>query len=293
MLGAWRVFLYPIHGKEEPTIIQFNELIHLLQGTGTDVWGCCAFDQVAGNLLPCRAQKRLMEGARSILIGMFPYFVNGEKGNLCQYARVPDYHHVVGGLLQKAACLLKENYPSFSFEPFVDNSPIPEVRTAALAGLGVIGDNGLLIHPKYGSWCVIGEIVTDLPVIPARGEPVHCMHCGACRRACPGGALEENLFIRDKCLSHITQKKKGLTPEEEQKIAQNGLCWGCDTCQTVCPYNQTVKINPIPAFAECYASSYPVEEVEIPRAWEWRGKAVIERNLGIILAKKGHTKPTK
>ena len=294
MLGARRAFMYDVDERREHLMIQLDEVMALLQKTGTDAWGCCAFDEIAGYLIPCRAQKRIVEGAQSILVGMFPYLVNGGEGNLCQYARVPDYHHVVGILLKNTVNGLKEQYPSFTFEPFVDNSPIPEVRAAALAGLGVIGDNGLLLHPKYGSWCVIGEIVTDLPVVPAGREPVHCIHCGACKRACPGGALGEGPFVRTKCLSDITQKKKELTPEEEQKIAQNGLCWGCDTCQMVCPYNREVEVCPIPDFARHYVSSYPLEgKDDVPRAWEWRGQAVIQRNLGIIQGGKDHTKPAK
>ncbi|CZT55784.1 epoxyqueuosine reductase [Solibaculum mannosilyticum] len=275
-------------------MIQFDAIVPLLQEAGTDIWGCCAFEKIADRLIPCRARKRLMDGAQSILVGLFPYLVRQEEGNLCRYARVPDYHCVVGDVLEGLQKRLKEAYPSFSFESFVDNSPIPEVQAAALAGLGTVGDSGLLLHPEYGSWCFIGEIVTDLPVKPTGKELVRCIHCGACRRACPGRTLGKENFVRTNCVSDITQKKKDLTEEEEEKIAQNGLCWGCDTCQLVCPYNREVTIRPLQAFAEHYVPSYPPEQGDdLPRAWEWRGEAVIQRNLRIILGKKGHTKPAK
>ena len=58
--------------------------------------------------------------------------------------------------------------------------------------------------------------------------------------------------------------------------------------------NREVTIRPLQAFAEHYVPSYPPEQGDdLPRAWEWRGEAVIQRNLRIILGKKGHTKPAK
>ena len=127
--------------------------------------GVCAFDDAANALLPCRAAARLPANAARILVTLFPYrFTDSGARNLSRYACVPDYHIAAGDWLRETAQELAAALPDWHFEPFIDNSPIPEVKAAALAGLGCIGDNGLLLHPQYGSWVFIGTIVTDAPL---------------------------------------------------------------------------------------------------------------------------------
>ena len=98
---------------------------------------------------------------------MFPYYLGEEyykNSNLSKYAVPDDYHKICGVYLEKAVSHLKEKYTEYSFEYFCDNSPINEVYAACLSGLGVKGENSLLINKTYGSFCFIGEIITDLDI---------------------------------------------------------------------------------------------------------------------------------
>lgn len=144
-------------------------------GCGLPLHGACAFAELSHNLLPCRAAARLPDKPGTVLTLLFPYrFPDRGPRNLSRYAAcLPDYHLAAGEVLSSAAAALRAAYPRYRFEPFVDNSPLPEVRAAALSGLGCIGDNGLLIHPVYGSWVFIAAIVTDmvLPLPPAGPPP--------------------------------------------------------------------------------------------------------------------------
>ena len=148
---------------------------------GFDAYGVCDFAAVSERLLPCRAAARLPAGARRVLALLFPYrFPDDDPSrNLSRYACVEDYHQAGGRVLRALAEDLAILSPGRAFEPFLDNSPLPEVYAAALCGLGVVGDNGLLIHPRYGSYVFIGAIVTDAPLPPTGGAVAACPHCGA------------------------------------------------------------------------------------------------------------------
>ncbi len=240
--------------------------------------------------LDCRARRRIPEGACSVIVLAFPYYT-GEHSpkNISRYAMIPDYHLVAGEYLRRICEHLRELFPSNHFEGFVDNSPLREVSCGQAAGLGVIGDNGLLIHPTYGSYLFLGEIVTDLPLVPNQPMGTGCLHCGACRRACPQGALQNNCSVElSLCRSHISQKKGELTPEEQEQLIQGGLIWGCDICNDVCPMNRNVTLTPIPEFLESlvpYLNEEQVLALLDRRAYNYRGKKTILRNYFLLFGR--------
>ena len=246
--------------------------------------GVCSFEPLRSRLIPCRAQARLPQNTQSVVVVLFPYHV-GKQGNLSRYAIVPDYHGVVVPVLEQLAAQLEETFSPWLFRAFCDNSPVPEVRAAAMSGLGAMGDNGLLIHPEYGSWVFIGEIVTDALLEPTGNGFAECLHCGRCSQLCPGGALHGTAFDRDRCLSHITQKKGELRPQEAALIQENGLAWGCDTCQEVCPLNRTARTTQIlPFLTGARETVEKGDALRFPdRAYLWRGPKVIERNIKLLL----------
>ncbi|MBR5134929.1 MAG: epoxyqueuosine reductase [Clostridia bacterium] len=243
--------------------------------------GVCAFDVEKRPLLSCRAMSRLPQEARSVVVVLFPYAFeeNGER-NISRYACVPDYHEAAGAVLAALCDDCRAMFPEEKFEAFMDNSPLPEVACAVAAGLGVRGDHGLLINETYGSYVFIGCIVTtaQLPCEEMSGE---CLHCGACARACGGGCL--SVGGRESCLSAITQKKGELTTEECAAIRRNGLLWGCDTCQEVCPMNRGKRIDPHPCFTwyDPLLTTASLSDLT-GKAYSWRGKAVLMRNLSIF-----------
>ncbi len=248
------------------------------------LWGICPFEKIKDGLIDCRAKNRLPQNPQTVIVACFPYLLDESEYsgiNISKYAVVTDYHKVAISRLEKAVSGLKELFPQNEFSAFSDNSPIPEVRTACLAGLGVRGMNSLLITEKYGSFVFIGEIVTDLELDYEEKEEISCIKCRKCIESCPSSAIKENGFDRSLCLSEITQKKGELSEEEIRLMKECGCVWGCDICQDVCPMNKNAATTEIEEFLFS-----PVPHVTEGcslenRAYEWRGRKVIERNISI------------
>ncbi len=236
-------------------------------------------------LLECRAKLRIPENAASVIICALPYYTGEwQNRNLSRYAIVQDYHKIAMQLLTPVCEALTQDFGA-KFEPFCDNSPIREVDAAARAGLGVIGEHSLLIHPRYGSWVFLAEIVTDLPVAFTEQPPKHCISCGKCRAACPAKVIQGGKIDAAHCLSDITQRKKDLTPDEAALVRKGRLLWGCDRCQEVCPYNRTAEKTPIAAFWEEIVPQLRREDLTAAvksRAFGFRGPKPLLRNFDIL-----------
>lgn len=257
------------------------------------LWGMCPFDKIKDGLIECRAKSRLPENPKTVIVACFPYLLREseyENRNVSKYAVVTDYHEVAIARLERAIEDLKILFPNEEFAAFADNSPIPEVRAACFAGLGVRGENSLLITEKYGSYVFIGAVVTSAAFETAEKEIKTCIKCGKCRKSCPSGAVSETGIERKLCLSEITQKKGALTPEEEHLMKECGCVWGCDICQDVCPMNKNAAATEIEEFLASPVA-FVSQGCDLEgRAYEWRGRKVIERNINIFLTEKGETK---
>lgn len=251
-------------------------------------YGFSSFESIKDSLIPCRAKERIPENAKTVISILFPYYLGEEfyeKANVSRYAVSEDYHLITGRIIRSICDELKVKFPENQFEAFVDNSPFPEVRCAVNAGLGVMGINNLFINKDYGSWVFLGEIVTDKYFPPFEGEYSLCDGCRKCIDACPGNALSGKGVIKERCLSFLSQKKGELDEETKEKIARTGCAWGCDICQLVCPHNRNAKSTPIREFFETAVPEVSFETEIENRAFNWRGKAVLDRNLDIISEK--------
>ncbi len=226
----------------------------------------------------------------SFIVCLFPYYISFEKGNISRYAAVKDYHKICKQYLVQIA----ENADITDYDVFADISPYNERELAKNAGLGVIGKNGLLINKKYGSYVFIGLIRLNKTLLeedmPCTEQ---CLECGKCVKGCPTGALADDTFLKEKCLSHITQKKGTLSGWEEEMIKTGGMVWGCDRCSENCPMNKNVQETPIKEFKEdilksvflkdiCDLSNKEFLEKYSEKAFTWRGKSVLKRNCKII-----------
>lgn len=240
-------------------------------------------------------------GGTAILFSV-PYVVVEDaldsRRNLSLYAVSRDYHQFFSGVEKTLIPTLKAQFPSYAFSLFADHSPIAEVEAASRCGLGIIGDNGLLITPDYGSFVFIGEVITDMPWTLVTGLPDgsftseagHCEGCGACVAACPSHCLPER---RDTCLSAISQNKGALSSEEEALLRSHGMVWGCDQCQLACPHNQRVIFERRDTTVSYFLTDrithldrevlQGMSETDFQaRAYAWRGKSVLERNLSVL-----------
>lgn len=260
----------------------------ILSGKEAFPFGICSFEQILP-CLECRAKQRIPQDAASVLVCLFPYYTGEHKErNISRYAMVTDYHMIAGEYLNRFCKALQEVFPQNQFEPFTDNSPIREVSAAFHAGLGRRGKNGLILHPKYGSYVFIGEVVTDLVLQPDQPlNPGECIGCRKCQNVCPQGALQSDGSVcLERCRSHITQKKGELTDWEIGQIQDGGLIWGCDICNDVCPMNQEAKVlTPVPEFLESTVAvldAQIAEKLLKTRAYNYRGKKTILRNIQLL-----------
>lgn len=222
---------------------------------------------------------------RSVLLFLVPYYA-GQTENLSLYAASEDYHLYMQGLFERLTTKLYKIYPENRFLGFSDHSPIDERDAALRGGLGVLGKNGLLLNKTYGSYVFIGEIFTDLAADTEEVPILFCNGCGACLAACPTGILRGEGC---DCLSAITQKKGVLNEEEVALMRKYNTVWGCDLCQTACPYNAAPRLTPIAFFHQnrvVWLTKEALDAMDAEafsrRAFAWRGREVISRNLDAL-----------
>lgn len=190
---------------------------------------------------------RMLRGAKTVLCFASSYKRTDEAQDppfaqtIARYARGRDYHNFVRTRLRKVSNYLRgmkdpEGQPVRT-RTLLDQEPILERAWAARSGLGFVGKNGLIIVPGLGSMLLLGEVITtlDLPV----GNPVaeRCGSCTRCLDACPTEAFPEPWVLNaSKCISYQTIERKTAPTEEESRLFGDHL-FGCDDCQTVCPFN--------------------------------------------------------
>ena len=235
-------------------------------------------------------------GCGSAVVCLFPYYAGQDEGNISLYARGRDYHNVVRVYLQKLNTSIGQEGSIFA-----DNNPYPEREMAVRAGLGFVGENGMLISQEYGSYVFIGGVIyEELDMEPDTSNNQRCVGCGTCKRACPSGALGQ-IFDAEKCLSNVTQQRGELTMDQQRLIRENGLAWGCDLCQRCCPHNKHAVRTPLAEFREDLIEKLTSDQLKPlsgrqfrdkyrVRAFAWRGKKVLQRNLQLLEDKTGFDK---
>lgn len=160
--------------------------------------------------------------------------------HVARYARGRDYHRLLRKRCEKIVAGLREHFPQLKARICVDSAPTSDRSWAAAAGLGWIGRNGCLINPRHGSYLLLAEIVTDLP-LPADSPMANgCGDCRRCAQACPGGAIvSDGLVDCHRCNSYLTIEHRGeIPPDRRRQLGQR--VFGCDACQEACPFNQGV-----------------------------------------------------
>ena len=187
----------------------------------------------------------VLEGARSVVAVGFAYAPEsrapgpGSAFEVARYAGGDDYHDVLLDRLRA----FEAGLGPLAGRPvrtrgYVDTGPVQERVFAAYAGLGWIGKNTLLIHPRLGSYLFLGVVLSDLELTPDTREPDHCGTCRACLDACPTSAFPEpHVLDARRCIAYTTIELRGPIPLALRE-AHGAWGFGCDVCQEVCPWNQ-------------------------------------------------------
>ncbi|PIR25893.1 MAG: tRNA epoxyqueuosine(34) reductase QueG [Deltaproteobacteria bacterium CG_4_10_14_0_2_um_filter_43_8] len=162
---------------------------------------------------------------------------NEDRVWISRYAWGDDYHEVLKKRFLAFCEQLHQQFPDDIFRAYTDTGPLTERVFAQHSGLGWVGKNTCIIHPKLGSFLFLTAIITSLELEPDEVMSDHCGKCTRCIDACPTQALKPYELDARKCISYLTiEHKDKIDAELEEKMGKH--LFGCDICQDVCPWNQ-------------------------------------------------------
>ena len=198
--------------------------------------------------------RKLVPGAKSVISLLYNYYPeqnqsDPEAPKLARYAYGQDYHFVIKQKLRDLLEKLREKVGAVEGRCFVDSAPVLERDWAKRSGIGWIGKNTLLIHPKAGSYFFLAELIIDLDLLPDGPMKDYCGTCTRCIDACPTEAIspEGSILDASKCISYLTIELREALPEGFKGKMENWM-FGCDICQEVCPWNRFSTPHQEPAF---------------------------------------------
>jgi epoxyqueuosine reductase len=190
--------------------------------------------------------RKLVDGAKSVVSLLLNYYTEKKQEDLeapkiSMYAFGKDYHYVIKKKLKELLNFIQEEIGEVNGRVFVDSAPVLDRAWAKKSGLGWIGKNTNLIHPKAGSYFFIAELILDLELEPDTPINDYCGTCSLCIDACPTGAIIKPYIVDgSKCISYFTIELKEDIPKEMKGKFENWT-FGCDVCQDVCPWNRFSK----------------------------------------------------
>ena len=201
--------------------------------------------------------RQVLPGCRSIISVGINYLTEHRAderpgyGRIARYAWGKDYHNVLGDRLKQLERRLRSLAPEAVTRSYVDTGPVMEKAWAEQAGLGWIGKHSNLVSTQYGSWLLLGEILTTLELEPDEPATDLCGSCTLCIQACPTKAIVEPYMVdAARCISYLTIELRGdqtTIPDELQSRLGNRI-FGCDDCLDVCPFNLRAEPTQEPAF---------------------------------------------
>ncbi len=173
------------------------------------------------------------------------------RGRVAAYAWGQDYHDVLLERMRALVAFLERQVGEpVPHRLYTDTGPILERDLAQRAGLGWIGKNAMLIHPRWGSYLFLAEMLLGIALEPDPPFPTdHCGTCTRCVEACPTQAILPGRTVdARRCISYLTIEHRGPLPHALRPALDNWV-FGCDICQQVCPWNRRAPVEGDPAFA--------------------------------------------
>ncbi len=232
--------------------------------------------------------NRLVPGTQTIISVRMNYYAcdsenplqqlqRGNHAYISRYALGRDYHKLIRNRLKKLVAFMEQATGPFNYRIFTDSAPVLERPIAREAGLGFIGKNSLVIHPRAGSWFFLGEIYTDL-ALPADApyEQHGCGPCTACIDTCPTGAIvADGVVDARRCISYLTIEHPGSIPEPLRPLLDNRI-YGCDDCQLVCPWNRFTE----PTEEADFHPRHQLDRATLLDLWAWDEPTFLEHFAG-------------
>jgi len=241
--------------------------------------------------------ETLIENARTVVSAALCYWEPGREpksgeGRLPRYTWTDKYAEL-REKLDELGRRIGGNY-----RVLVDANQHVDREAAARAGVGFYGKNTMLITRKFGSWVVLGTLVTDRELERTPPLNLNCGECRLCIDACPTGALDEpGTLDATRCLSYWTQSAQPIP--DEMGAALGDQVYGCDICQDVCPWNRGVEkrradlepsdgAEPVVSLVDWLEASDDELARRYERLYVPRNDArFLKRNARIVLANQG------
>jgi len=199
----------------------------------------------------------VLPGCLSLVVVGMNYYTehapneSNKAGRIARYAWGTDYHNLMKDRLAELENFLQSIIPEVQTRSYVDTGPIMEKPWAQEAGIGWIGKHTNVVSTDFGSWLLLGEILTTLALDVDEPAMDLCGTCSLCIQACPTGAIvEPYLLDAERCISYLTIEFRGGVadlPAELRKKIGNRI-FGCDDCLDICPFNVNAKPTAEPGF---------------------------------------------
>jgi epoxyqueuosine reductase len=207
-----------------------------------------------------------------------------DRAYVARYALGRDYHKLMRKRLKQLANWLQLEVGDTHHRVFVDSAPVLERALARNAGLGWIGKHTNLLDREAGSWFLLGEIYTDLPLRCDRPVSEHCGSCRACIDVCPTNAIVAPYELdARRCISYLTIEQRGSIPVEFRRAIGNRI-FGCDDCQLVCPWNRYASLTE----EDDFRPRHNLDSGKLGELFRWSEREWSENTAGSALRRPGY-----
>jgi epoxyqueuosine reductase len=202
------------------------------------------------------------------------------------YARGRDYHKVLRNRLQTLAERLAVHLGPLGHRVFTDSAPVLEAELATRSGLGWRGKHTLVLHREAGSLFFLGEIFIDVALAPTPPVEPHCGVCSACIDVCPTQAIVAPYQLdARRCISYLTIEHAGSIDVPLRPLMGNRI-YGCDDCQSVCPWNKYARTSRLPDFDERAG----LNGQSLAHLLSWSEAEFLQRTEGSAIRRIGHVR---
>jgi len=181
----------------------------------------------------------LLDDARTVVSAALCYYEPGPAAGAGE-GRLPRYTWYVAYAELRAKLEALGSRLGGTYRVFVDSNDHVDREAAVRAGVAFYGKNTMAITRRFGSWVVLGALVTDVEVEQAPALELDCGSCRLCIDACPTGALDDpGVLDATRCLSYWTQAPEPVPDEYRGELGD--MVYGCDICQDACPWNRGIE----------------------------------------------------